>query len=318
MRWWPLLAASVLCVQAVAPQLSEGISTALRPRPFSSTSPWNTPTPLGTKWFDTDLLHHYNGGPLHWWVNNSSAVVWYGRSTDPVWTYIMPAINDPVLNRHWPASTFRVRAPKWMRDGGDSDHINVLVYGGRYYETWLTNIDPVRRVVRATVWARGNITYGPGAGTRTTSDGVRASNFSWAGGLITGSDIRRGSISHALAVALPGHMLSSAYRSNIWPATAWDTGGSWGPIRMGTRIGIPRGVAMPAGLSSVGRLVFRALQNYGAFVGDFAGGSWPVFYADKNSVAEYMVAPLFQFWDRGGSADMEKIGPLLRVANYQP
>ncbi len=28
--------------------------------------------------------------------------------------------------------------------------------------------------------------------------------------------------------------------------------------------------------------------------------------------------PLVAFWGHGGSSDMEKIGPLLRVADYQP
>jgi hypothetical protein len=65
-------------------------------------------------------------------------------------------------------------------------------------------------------------------------------------------------------------------------------------------------------------MTFDALQRYGAFVGDFAGGAWPMFYADNHTVTLDQVKPLFAYWDYNGSADMEKIAPLLRVADYQP
>jgi hypothetical protein len=46
--------------------------------------------------------------------------------------------------------------------------------------------------------------------------------------------------------------------------------------------------------------------------------SWPQFYADKLTVTEDQMRPLFAFWEDDGSSDMEKIQPLLRVAAYQP
>jgi hypothetical protein len=88
---------------------------------------------------------------------------------------------------------------------------------------------------------------------------------------------------------------------------------------MGSRIGVPAGVPMPAGLSPLGVKVFRALQKYGMFVGDFAGGLTPVVPADGGTVHQNNDAcSLFCYWNYGGSSDMEKIGPLLRVADYQP
>ena len=47
------------------------------------------------------------------------------------------------------------------------------------------------------------------------------------------------------------------------------------------------------------------------------GGPWPMFYSDKFSVTGSQVTPLFAFWDYSGSSDMEKLGPLLRIADYQ-
>lgn len=64
--------------------------------------------------------------------------------------------------------------------------------------------------------------------------------------------------------------------------------------------------------------MFAALQRYGAFVGDFAGGPWPQFYADKLTVTEDQMRPRFAFWEHGGSSDIQTIQPLLRVAAYQP
>ncbi len=81
-----------------------------------------------------------------------------------------------------------------------------------------------------------------------------------------------------------------------------------------------------AGLSSIGALVFDALQSYGAYVGDVCGAEAPVISADGPSMGiasgtgidSTPFEPLIAFWSHGGSADMEKIGPLLRVADYQP
>jgi hypothetical protein len=228
-----------------------------------------------------------------------------------------------------------MRAPANLAPGTDSDHILVVAdpVSGNYVEVWVASVDSTNRVVTSTGpgWATGNMITGPGAGTKTNNDGVRAANFSWAGGLITGADLNAGKIDHALAVALPGDMLMGGgntghqggvstttplvYRA---PATAWDAGWWTGPIQMGSRIGIPAGTPMPAGLSSIGVMVFNALQTYGAFVGDYAGGEWPNFYADKNTVTDAQVDPLFCYWNNNGSSDMEKIGPLLRIADYQP
>jgi len=137
--------------------------------------------------------------------------------------------------------------------------------------------------------------------------------------LITGHDLRSGKIDHALAVSLTWYQLKAQDASHIWPATAWDNGGAQGPIRMGSKLGIPAGTPRPVGLSPLGNLVFDALIEYGAYVGDYCGGPWPMFYSDRNTVPDdRFVWDLYAFWDHAGSADMEKIGPLLRVADYQP
>ncbi len=311
-----------------AQRLPSRLAADLGGRPFSGASPWNTRTPTGTRWFDSIRIHRLsipvNGSDaLHWWVNTGSVGVHYAKSTDPLWTFDLPALNAVPWNRVRPASTFTVRAPANMADGGDSDHVLVLVSGDTYYEVWNAQVNQATRRVTGgsggANWAVGSISTGSGAGTPGTNDGTRASNFSWAAGLITGDDIQRHSIDHALVLSLTTPILKAGPNPDfVYPATAWDNGGSYGPVKMGSRIGIPPGTARPAGLSAIGNMVFDALVSYGAFVGDFCGGPWPMFYADKYTVTESQMLPLYAFWEYGGSADMDKIQPLLRVADYQP
>jgi hypothetical protein len=312
-------------------------------RPFSATSPWNTPTPAGTQWFDTPALHQIAEcsppapSPCfrHWWV--SGLKVWWAKPTDPLWTFQMPDYIAPAWNRNRPAETFQFRAPDGLAAMENEDKAFVVVneVTGDYVEVWQANVDPVNRIVTGTPdkpgWARGNAITGPGAGTLGgKNDGVRATNFSLLGGLITSADLAAGKIDHALVVALTsdtlmgGGLTGCTYgqpcgeKAWIAPATAWDAGWWGGPIKNGSRIGVPAGVPKPSGLSPLGSMVFDALQKYGAFVGDFAGGPWPMFSADYGTLTEQQMKPLFAYWEYNGSSDMEKIAPLLRVADYQP
>jgi hypothetical protein len=312
-------------------------------RPFAATSPWNTPAPATTRWFDTPRLHRLvaassNGDRFrHWWVSTSAVGIWWASPNDPVWTFDLPAYVAPAFHRNRAAARFTMRAPAALAAGTDEDHVLVVMDGatGDYVEVWQADVDARTRTVRNRAgqvgWARGNAATGPGAGTLAENDGVRASNFSWAAGLITGADLAAREIDHALVVALPSEVLmgggNTGHQGGVststpaaWraPATAWDAGFWPGPIEMGSRIGIPAGVRPPSGLSPVGTMVFRALQTYGAFVGDYTGGQWPMFYADGRTVTTREVCPLFCSWEHGGSSDMEKIAPLLRVADYRP
>jgi hypothetical protein len=312
-------------------------------RPFSATSPWNTPTASGTQWYDTPSLHQLSDGSFrHWWANTDSVGVWWSSPTDPVWTFNMPDYVAPSFHRNRPAATFTMRAPADLAAGTDVDHILVVVdpVSGDYTEVWQASVDPSTHTVTnlpgSPGWARGNAITGPGAGTLSNNDGVRAANFSWLAGLITGADVDAGVIDHALVVALPSAVLmgggNTGHQGGVststplaWraPATAWDAGFWSGPIQMGSRLGIPAGTPMPSGLSTLGVMVFDALQKYGAFVGDYAGGEWPNFYVDNRSLSlgapnTGVLRPLFCYWEHNGSSDMEKIAPLMRVADYQP
>lgn len=295
-------------------------------RPFASSSAWNTPTPGGTVWFDHSQLH------VPWWINSGSAIIVYvvaGDNTD--WTFNLNTYIDDPYNRHRNAASFTVKGPSGLVCGSDSDHILCLVQpDGAYIETWDTTVNSGTHVITANGWATGNMLTGLGVGGLVASGGnnagVRATNFSWAGGLITPTDVSNGVIAHALNVGCPpnvnrGGSYPVTFRS---PATAADNSGT-GLITEGSRLGIPPGVSMPSGMHAIGQMIFTALQTYGAFVGDYVGGDSILIYFDpgetshstpRPGVAQSVLDDLLAPYD--SSADMNKIKPLIRIADYQP
>ncbi len=264
----------------------------------------------------------------HWAANQVACPVWWSSPNDPIWTFNMPNYIYAPFHRNRPAQTFKIKAPTNLASGTDSDKIMIVIdpTNGEYIETWETVVNPNTHTVTATAWAVDNAITGSGVGDNNNNAGVRASNYSWLGGLITGWDVSSGKIDHAIALSL-GWILSNT--SYISPATAPDNGGHSGPIAMGTRYGIPQSAPKPAGFSPVGSMVYDALKKYGAFVGDFAGSQYAIYYTDSNTLPETAtnntgsINPLGAFyggaypntdapgWD--GQADMDKIVPLLRV-----
>jgi len=131
--------------------------------------------------------------------------------------------------------------------------------------------------------------------------GPRACGYSLIAGLITTDDIKSGEIRHALVLAYP-HIESRYYTPPA--SSAQGTTSEALPTR-----GIPCGGHVQLdpsldvtklGLSPAGLLIARALQTYGAFVGDFSGAV--SLYADASSTAQ-------AYWNGGalGNADASKI-----------
>jgi hypothetical protein len=106
-----------------------------------------------------------------------------------------------------------------------------------------------------------------------TSHGSRACGFPLIAGLIRVEEIRAGRIEHALIIAYP-HI-----RAGLYTPPASTAQARIGNDSIKTR-GIPCGGRVqldPAlnldslGLSASGKIVARALQEYGAYVGDYSG-----------------------------------------------
>lgn len=262
--------------------------------PFTSSSLWNSTLPQGS-WVDNPGLR-----AAPWWVNDESysIPVVYSSASDPVVAVQVPATWG------WPADTLSLPIPAGVTGAQGTDGSIVIVANNVAYNFWqFQRTDTTHATANA--YGEANTVTGTGWGSSNPflGAGIRAAGSSAVAGLITGSDLAGSVIHHALAVSLPGSLLSSAY---VAPAISSDGGG--GPIPMGARLGIPAGTPMPAGLSPIGQTVWNTLLTYGAFVVDQHNDSAPaILYADPNSVPTSTIEPL-------RSGDLNLIMPYVRIA----
>lgn len=298
-------------------------------RPFANNSLFNTPTPSTTQWFSQPVLnnlvpgdYYYAAGAVRRWYVHPGHPIWSAKDTDPTWTLKLVSPHDVNARRERPDITVTVNAPANLAvDTNDGDHVLLLISGGKYYEVYQAVVNQSTRTVTQSYpgYAIGDIRtdVGYSSMSSTANMGTRAGNMSWLAGMITGRDFANNKIDHAVAIALGDKTLyascSGTRNTPKWDqsiATFWDNGPGCGPIIMGAKLGIPPGVSKPPGLSKFGNMLFDALQTYGAYVGDYAGGDWPVIYMDANSVA-----PADQGWEYNSwVSDNAALMPLLRVA----
>ena len=109
-----------------------------------------------------------------------------------------------------------------------------------------------------------------------------------------------GVIQHALQLAVDAKLVKSGFTGE---AIAGDGGSPTGIVLEGDLLAIPPGTPMPSGLSPLGKEVFIALQTYGAYVVDVAGGVTTV-RAQENAYDNATIQAL--------RADMNKVLPLLQ------
>lgn len=96
--------------------------------------------------------------------------------------------------------------------------------------------------------------------------GVMASGLMMRGLYVTQADMRAGVIAHT--VTFCAEQLAA---NNVAPANRWDDGqGTVGPHE-GTWFRLPDSDPQPAGLTRFGAMIWQALKDYGAIVGDFGG-----------------------------------------------
>ncbi|HIW28657.1 MAG TPA: malectin [Candidatus Luteococcus avicola] len=102
------------------------------------------------------------------------------------------------------------------------------------------------------------------------SYGVSATNVSLTGGMITLADVRRGSINHAMSVAI---INPAPYQQISWPAQRSDGHpASKGLIREGQRFRLDPSLDLSKyDLTPMGRMVAEAAQTYGFIVTDKSG-----------------------------------------------
>lgn len=270
-------------------------------RPFNDQSPWNTPIATNAA-VDTDsatLIADFSNisGQTQFWINiqdYSVPVYWVDSTTTPMVTvsaslggtgFRTGAADDSVA-----AGSGQAPIPSGATAAAGTDQHLCIIDRNAHTEWgfWDASGD-------ATGWTAGEAstldlsTNGVRPPERNTpwwaGHGPRACGFGLINGLITADDLRCGSINHALVVAYP-HIRSQYYTppASTAQGTTSDAIATRG-ILCGGHIQLDPSLDITTlGLSASGLMIARALQTYGAFVGDYSGAV--SLYADASASAQ--------------------------------
>jgi len=265
-------------------------------RPFSPASPWNQPIraqapadPDSAKLIE-DLASR---GPFQVNIKDWSIPVYYvDADQTPRWN-----VGDSRTGVYGAGFAFPRRIP--IPDGavaspphiGESDRHLCIVDVKRQLEwgMWDARQDETGRWITGL----GAVTDLSGSGVAPPwyesprefdSHRARASGFPLIAGLIRVEEIRAGRIEHALVFAYD-HCRGELFvpPASTAQATKADTTNQRG-IPMGGQIQLdPAWDVEKSDLSAAGKIIARALQEYGAFCGDYAGAN--VLYAENSPAA---------------------------------
>jgi hypothetical protein len=235
-------------------------------RPFSDASPWNTPIgpnpeidPNSAAMIATllDPLEEYEG----FWINEDyyAVPIYYADANTP--TYDVECV--------WPSSSCEgVPIPNGaMPDPTEDGHMAVVdLFRGLSWD-----IDQAKQA--GSRWQAWSVTIFDLTSSGVLPDGTGsaiASGFPLVSGIIRLDEVRCGHIDHALWFAYK----TPRAKVYVYPASiTFDDIGGPNTIPMGGRIQLDPTLNLDTlGLSPGGKVVARALQKYGAYLG-IAGNS---------------------------------------------
>jgi len=247
-------------------------------RPFTATSPWNTP-------IDANAAVDPNSGALV--ADFATSSPW------PFFTINIQSYSVPVYYVDGSTPLQTVRATVVGGQGFDTGQAQVPIPAGAMpAEGTDQHLSIVNKQTNEEwgMWEAANGSSGWTCAVCATADlggtgirpptqnppwwmghGPRACGFPLSAGLITVDEMRQGSIEHALVIAYP-HIRSRYYTSPASTAqTTTDLALSTRGVPCGGRMQLDPSLDLDTlGLSASGKVVARALQKYGAFVGDFS------------------------------------------------
>ncbi len=256
-------------------------------RPFETTSPWNTPIPTGAP-------THPDSAGIMAGVTATMGNVRLSRSyTIPVWVVngdnLTPVrVRSDYIFDFWDTdrdgwSDIGIPlTPEMWAEGTSDGHICIVDPFRRmaYEMSKFSRLDDgTPTCTTFNVWATDGRGHGdPNEGRRWQVRGGRGSGFALIAGLIRPEELTAGEIRHALAFSYPTNRMADD-GSNIFllpPACRSDgryAGASY-PIE-GMRFQLDPAATEADftawGLNREGKIVARALQKYGMFVGDNGG-----------------------------------------------
>jgi hypothetical protein len=270
-------------------------------RPFDDTSPWNTVIPSGAAIdpSSASMIANFStiSGQTTFWINiqqYSVPVYWVDSKTTPMVTvsaslggtgFRTGAASDSVSAGTGPAPIPTGAMPA----AGTDMHMSIVDRTAEMEWGFWDAVDGTGG------WTAGEASTLDlsGSGLRPPSNdsswwagqGPRACGYGLIAGLITVDEVKAGNIRHALVLAYP-HIESRYYTPPA--SSAQGTTSEALPTR-----GIPCGGHVQLdptldittlGLTPAGLAIARALQQYGAFIGDFSGAM--SLYADASPTAQ--------------------------------
>jgi len=262
-------------------------------RPYSADSPWNTPLPANPQ------VHSRSAE----WINRIAFVsidptqysypVYFANESAPVWTITCTGaakVYKGTSASDAPNKRFTVRLPSdfTVSAGSDGQIIAVDLTNGDELDLW--QVRNVNRTARTATASNGSLLVGGMYGKGTTHPTVYASRGAgvpYYAGLIRPHEIAAGRIPHALVVGC-----NSVGPQHVYPATKSD-GPTNGGIPEGSRIFLDPSVNLDQvrdsqnrALTATGKIVARALQEFGAYVIDYAGNTGKI-YAEYEATAHW-------------------------------
>lgn len=142
--------------------------------------------------------------------------------------------------------------------------------GGRWAPMNISNLASANR------WWQSGMYYPsqpghPNSENENTGWKVTGAGLQLINDVVSSEDCTLGSINHAIGLELPRTRYpAGGYR---WPATTSDGNDSSKAVTEGMRLRFPRTLAIPAGLTRLGRLIFKAVQEFGFIVDDQTNSS---------------------------------------------
>ena len=292
-------------------------------RPFNASSPWNTPIAANPA-LEADsqaLVNAFrSSSPYgeHLDVNIARfSIPLYQATTSTALQSVAAGLGGDGWGGGGPGAVGSMPIPPGATPDDSSDAHMAVLSADRTKEYGCFNMNFNRS--RAGAWyadlcATSDLT---GSGVRPAATvanpwyaahGARACGYPLVAGLIRADEIRAGRIDHALVFAYP------ALRRNRFMAPAStnsNVGADYG-IPCGGRIQFDPSIDVTQlGLSPAGVTIMRALQQYGAYVGDYSGAL--SMYADNSPDARaYWSSGVLDTYELRDKIDMSKF----RVIKY--
>lgn len=240
-------------------------------RPYSGTSPWNTPLPAGIQPAANSqaiIDSWVTSGAQRFGVGTADSAgdwdhpLYYSRSSDP---FYRVHCTEP-----WGSCDMegqQIRIPAQARAAAGSDHHLTVIDQGTGWEYDFFNVQQKGGGTLTAAWGGRTRIDGDGRGGGST-----AADFPLAAGVIRPSELAAGSINHALFM-----VVRCTNGTTVWPSgpgAGNQCGNKSNAPAMGQRFYLAMTSAQIDALNRPAwqEAVLRAFARYGAYVGDTGGG----------------------------------------------